>query len=448
MNVEFAALLSLAAIVLGGCVGLLWGRARNDGARVEAATARTELQGLRGQLGERQQQLERLQLVLDTARADADQSRQQLAALRAIQAQSDETAEQRRQDVARLQQETTQHFQLLSQRILEEKTATFTASNRLQMEQLLTPLGEKIRQFEQQVRQTYEYETRDRQNLLTQIRELQRLNEQVSADANNLATALKGDQRAQGVWGEMVLERVLERSGLRRGQEFDTQVSVSTEDGRARPDAIVYLPEGRHLIVDAKVSLTAYVDACNAADDHERAACLQRHLTSVRQHIADLSKRNYSDLPGFLSVDFVLMFLASEAAYIEALRIAPQLFEEAFERQVVLVSPSTLLPTLRAVANVWRLERQAQNAAEVFGLAGKIYDKFAGFLGDLETAQKALDKARDAYGEARDKLSTGRGNLIAQTQKLLDMGAKSSKALPASFNPRQETEPSTEVKLP
>ena len=196
-----------------------------------------------------------------------------------------------------------------------------------------------------------------------------------------------------------------------------------------------------------RCSLTAYVDACNASDSEERAAGLARHLTSVRQHIADLSKRNYSDLPGFVSVDFVLMFMASEAGFVEALRLAPQLFEDAFERQVVLVSPSTLLPTLRAVASVWRLKRQAQNAAEVFGLAGKIYDKFAGFLGDLETAQKALEKARGAYSDAREKLTTGRGNLIQQTQKLLDMGAKASKPLPASFSLGQEAE-SDEVEVP
>ncbi|MCI0750008.1 MAG: DNA recombination protein RmuC [Nevskiales bacterium] len=327
-------------------------------------------------------------------------------------------------------------FKQLAQDILEDKSRRFTDQNRENLEQILKPLRERISGFEQQVRDTYDKETRDRVALFQQIRSLQDLNQKVAEDARDLTTALKGQSKTQGNWGEMILERILEQSGLTRGREYETQFTARAEDGgRRRPDAVVHLPDHRDIVIDAKVSLAAFVRATEAGTDEAHAAALAEHVASVRTHVQSLSAKEYQNLDGLQTLDFVLMFVPSEAAYIEAVRTEPRLFEEALARNIGLVCPSTLLPTLRTVENLWRFERQSRNAADIADKAGRLYNKFVGLVDDLDKLGRALDTTGKAYQAARNKLSEGRGSLVDRAEELKQLGAKTSKQLPKGTEP-------------
>jgi len=328
-------------------------------------------------------------------------------------------------------EQMTVSFKQLSQEILEEKSRRFAEQNQQSLDAILKPLGDKIAGFEKQVKQTYEYETRDRVALKEQIAQLQRLNQQVSTEANALASALKGQSKARGAWGEIVVERVLEMSGLHEGREYEKQFSAQTEAGGHRfPDFVVHLPGGRDIVIDSKVPLLAYLRAMSAVDDLARNAALSEHLTAVRSHVRDLSNKDYAGLYGIKSLDFVLLCIPNESAYVEALRAAPSLFEEAFEKKIVLVAPSNLWPTLRAVENMWRLERQNVNAAEIARRAGDFYDKLRGFVEDLTELRRHLDKSAEAHDAAMSKLGSGRGNLISRAEQLRKLGIAVKKQLP------------------
>lgn len=328
--------------------------------------------------------------------------------------------------------ELSLRFRQLAQEILEDKSRRFTEQNQQNLDLLLTPLRERIAGFEQQVKQAYDLETRDRVALKEQIAQLTRLNQQVSAEANSLAGALRGQTKTQGAWGELILERILELSGLQEGREYQTQFAARDQDGgRYRPDAVVHLPGGRDIVVDAKVSLTDYLRYCEAADEVARAAALAAHVGSLRNHIRSLGQKNYHALEGLGSLDFVLMFVPSEAAYIEAVKAAPGLYEEALASNIGLVCPSTLLPTLRTVDNLWQVDRQSRNAQQIAEEAGKLYDKFVGFEQDLSRLGNALGAATKAYADARGKLVDGPGNVVRKIEQLKKMGARASKQLPA-----------------
>ncbi|MBU6200322.1 MAG: DNA recombination protein RmuC, partial [Xanthomonadaceae bacterium] len=280
-------------------------------------------------------------------------------------------------------------------------------------------------------------ENRERAGLKTQIDALQNLNQKISQDAINLTRALTGDSQTQGAWGEMVLERLLEASGLQKGRQYDTQVVLTNDSGeRPRPDAIVHLPEGRDIIVDAKVSLTAYERYCSAVDVDERAAQLAAHLKSLREQVRNLAGKRYADLPGVNSLEFVLMFVPVEAAYIEAARHDDTLQAFALEKNVVIVTASTLLATLRTVSSLWRFDDRNRNALEIADRAGKLYDKFAGFVDDLDEARTRVGAAAKALDAAGSKLSSGSGNLLRQVEMLRELGAKASKSLPAEARER------------
>lgn len=327
--------------------------------------------------------------------------------------------------------EMSLRFKQLSQEILEDKSKRFTDQNQLNLEQLLKPLREKIGSFEQQVKDTYDKENRLRIELVQKISTLEKLNQQVSDDARNLAVALRGESKTQGAWGELILERIFEASGLVRGREYETQFSTTNDDGkRYRPDAVVHLPEGRDLIVDAKVSLTAYVRSCEAPDEASRKQALAEHVQSLRSHIRQLSEKNYQSLESVRTLDFVLMFVPSEPAFIEAIRTDPGLYEEGLKRNISLVSASTLLPTLRTVEYLWKIERQNRNAQKIAEEAGKLYDQFVAFEKDLGVVGDALGKAQESYEAARKRLLEGRGNLVGRVEKLRSMGAAASKQLP------------------
>ncbi len=302
------------------------------------------------------------------------------------------------------------------------------------IQELVTPLQTKIRDFEQKVDEVYRTEAAERNSLRGEIKSLVELNHQISKEASNLANALKGDTKKQGNWGELILEKVLEFSGLRKDHEYKLQVSQQDDDGkRLQPDAIIYLPENKHIIIDAKVSLVAYDRYVSAQTDEERSIALLDHITSVKNHIKMLSEKNYPSLPELDAPDFTLLFMPIESSFGVAVQADNELFGYAWDRKIVIVSPSTLLATLRTISSIWKQERQTKNALEIADRAGKMYDKFVGFVDDMISVGKRMDDAKTAYGGAMNKLSTGTGNLVRQSEQLKEMGAKATKQLPTAI---------------
>jgi DNA recombination protein RmuC len=322
-------------------------------------------------------------------------------------------------------------FRLLADRILEEKSKTFAQRSQMQMTGLIGPLREQLGDFRRRVEDVYDRESRDRAALRSEIGQLKSLNERIGKDALNLTNALKGDVKTMGGWGEVILQRILELSGLEKGRAYETQVSLGSAQGnRYQPDAIVRLPEGRDVVVDAKVSLKAYERYRSCDDESGQAAALKAHLNSVRNHINGLGGKHYEDLEGIRTLDFVLMFVPVEAAFFTALEVDPTLFTAAFEKNVILVSPSTLLVTLRTIHNIWRNADQNENAMEIARQAGGLYDKFVGFIEALEAIGTQLERAREAHRTARDRLFNGKGNLVRRAEQLKTLGIKTNKALP------------------
>lgn len=322
-------------------------------------------------------------------------------------------------------------FKNLANQIFEEKGAKFVQQNQATLDILLKPLGERLKEFQSRVEETYDKESKQRFSLQHEIHKLLELNNKISQDAVNLTNALKGDSKKQGTWGELVLERILESSGLQKGREYDVQVSFDAEDGgKVQPDVVVHLPENKHVIIDSKVSLTAYEAYSSAEDDATRAVELTRHVDSVRRHVTLLSQKNYQSLYGIGSLDFVLMFMPIESALSIVERGDKDVFLEAFGKGVMIVSPTTLLISLRTIAGIWRYEYQNRNAQELVRQCGALYDKFVGFVGDLEDVGKKIDAARGSYDDAYAKLRSGKGNLIRQAERIRKLGVKPNKVLP------------------
>jgi DNA recombination protein RmuC len=327
-------------------------------------------------------------------------------------------------------QSLTDQFKALANEILEEKSKRFTEQNQTNLGALLDPLKTRITEFQAKIEDTYIKEGRDRTALGEQVRQLMELNQHLSEDAKNLTRALRGSSKAQGSWGELVLERVLEASGLRKGEEYVVQSSHTREDGsRALPDVIIHLPEGRSLVIDSKVSLVAYEEFAITEGELERAAAGKRHMDSIKGHIKGLSGKNYQTLYSLNSLDFVLLFVPIEPAFMLAVASDRDLFMDAWNRNVLLVSPSTLLFVVRTVAHLWRQEAQSRNAQEIAKRGAELYDKFVGFVEDMNSLGNRLKQAQSEYDEAYGKLSSGRGNLVGQAQKLRQLGVKPSKSL-------------------
>ncbi len=404
---------ALLAALAGAAIGLLLGRARTAAAEAKAE----RLPQLEGRLIESEQQVTALN-----------------AQVAALSTQLTQERNQSKEKLALLQgarDELTLQFKTLANDILEEKSKRFSEQNQQSLGQLLDPLKTKLQEFQGKVEQVYVQEGKDRTALAEQVRQLMELNRTVSQEANNLTKALKGSNQAQGNWGELVLERVLESSGLRKGEEYDVQESHTLADGRRlQPDVVVHLPEDRHLVIDAKATLIAYEDYANAEDEKHRDAALKRHLDAVRTHIKGLSDKNYQDLYGLKSLDFVLMFIPIEPAFMLAVTHDRELFMDAWNKNVLLVSPSTLLFVVRTVANLWRQEAQNRNAQDIAKRGAELYDKLAGFVEDMESLGNRLSQAQKDYDGAINKLSTGRGNLIRQAEMLKKLGVKPSKSLP------------------
>jgi DNA recombination protein RmuC len=328
------------------------------------------------------------------------------------------------------EEQLSNRFKTIASEILEDKSKRFTEQNQTNLNQLLEPLKTKITEFQGKVQEVYVQEGKDRSALAEQVKQLVALNNQLSKDAHNLTSALKGQAKAQGNWGELILERVLEASGLRKGHEYDVQESHTRADGtRVQPDVVIHLPEDRHLIIDAKVSLTAYEEHANTESENRRDAALRRHIDSVRAHIKELSEKNYQQLYGVQSLDFVLMFIPVEPAFMLAIAHDSDLWHDAWKKNVLLVSPSTLLFVVRTVAHLWRQEQQNRNAQEIASRGAELYDKLVGFVDDLESLGTKLKQAQTAYDGAYNKFAGGRGNVIRQAEMLKELGVKPTKQL-------------------
>ncbi len=322
-------------------------------------------------------------------------------------------------------------FQLLAQRIFQEHGQTFARNNKTQLDDLLTPFREQLSEFKQKVELVYVTESKDRASLLTEVRNLQRASERINEEAESLARALKGDKKVQGNWGELVLERVLDSSGLRRDHEYSVQASHRSESGEVkRPDIIIHLPDDKDIVVDSKVSLVAYERALAAEDEAERERLLRQHVADLRAQAKRLAEQDYDRLQGVRSLDFVLLFVPIESAFTLALQQDPGLFTEAFNRRIVIVSPTTLMMTLRIIHNVWRYEKQSRNAQEIAQRAGALYDKLRSAMEDLARLGATLRTADQNYQDAMRKLATGRGNLVRQVEQLRELGAPVRKAFP------------------
>ncbi len=370
------------------------------------------------------------------------------ASLGAALREQQESHQQRLSDLQGSRDELRAQFAELAGKIFDEREQRFAETSQQQLGQLLDPLKERIQSFEKRVEESYQQEARERFSLSKELERLQQLNQRLSDEATNLTRALKG-QKTQGNWGELILERVLEHAGLEKGREYQTQVSLKGPDGeRFQPDVLIMLPGNKQVVVDAKVSLTAYQQYVSADDDVIGQAALKQHVLSLRNHVKGLSGKDYKRLEGLHSLDFVLLFVPIEAAFSAALQAEPNLFQEAFDRNIVIVSPTTLLATLRVIDSLWKQERQSQNAREIAERAGWLYDKFVLFIQDLDEVGNRLQQLDKAYGAARNKLTEGRGNLVSRSEQLKLLGARASKNLPADLLERAMTDDDGVLQLP
>jgi DNA recombination protein RmuC len=359
-----------------------------------------------------------------------------------------ERNKEQKQEVEQLQEKFTKEFENLANKILEEKTVKFTEQNKENLKNILSPLQDRIQLFEKKVEDTHKESIDYHAALRQQILGLREMNEQMSKETINLTKALKGDSKMQGNWGELVLERVLEKSGLEKDREYFVQQSHTTGDGsRVFPDVIINLPDGKKMIIDSKVTLTAYERYTNEEDESQKNQHLKEHVNAVHRHVEQLGNKNYQDLYQMESPDFVLLFIPIESAFAVALNEDAALYNKAFEKNIVIVTPSTLLATLRTIDSMWANQKQQENALEIARQAGALYDKFEGFVGDLIKIGKKMDEAKIEYGAAMNKLTEGKGNLITSVEKLKKMGAKAKKSLPESVLKRAENDNNDPLEL-
>lgn len=342
-------------------------------------------------------------------------------------------------EVENLQQKFTKEFENLANKILDEKSNKFTVQNKENIQNILNPLQEKIKGFEDKVEKTHKESIDYHAALRQQILGLKELNLQMSKETINLTKALKGDNKVQGNWGELVLERVLEKSGLEKDREYFVQQSFTNDDGkRVLPDVVIHLPNNKKMIIDSKVSLVAYEQYVNEEDESLRQTFLKEHVNSLKRHITQLSDKKYEDIYKIASPDFVLLFIPIEPAFAIALNEDTHLYNKAFDKNIVIVTPSTLLATLRTIDTMWNNEKQQRNALEIARQAGALYDKFEGLLNDLIGIGKKIDDSKKEYSNAMNKLVNGRGNLIKSVQKLKEMGAKAKKSIPENLLERSK----------
>ena len=398
---------------------------REDSGRVQA-----ELKAERDVLTALRAQYESEKSLRELAEAQVSKLKSEQAELNTRLDAERSQAEEKLALLQAAKEELSNQFKALANDILEEKAKRFTEQNQTNIGQLLDPLKERMTEFKAKVEEIHTKDTEQQATLRAELAQLKDMNRQITEEAHGLATALKGQAKKQGNWGELVLGNVLDRSGLREGKDFKREVSFNTEDGRKRPDVVVYLPQAKHLVIDAKVSLNAYTRYVNAEDDLERQQALREHVDAVASRIQELSNRAYFELPGLNTPEMVFMFIPIESAFVEALRADETLFQKAIEQNVLVATPTTLLTSLNIVRQLWRFEEQNAHTAELADRAGKVYKKLVSFLGSMEAVGKQLDKAKESFGTAMGQLYTGKGNLISQAKDFERLGVSVQTALP------------------
>lgn len=409
---------------------------KNEFSRVSA-----EYAAANSQLQEQKQLYSRQALQHESLLNEKQQLYAKNAELSAVNESLQQSLETQKQEITKIQEESKIQFENLASRILEEKTEKFTTLNQLNLKNILDPFQEKISELKNRVNEAYEKENKERFSLAEKVKELAELNQQISEDAKKLTRALKGESKTQGNWGEMILESILEKSGLVKGREYFLEHELRDEDNKAifsefsgkkmRPDAVVKYPDERNVIIDSKVSLTAFTDLVDETDQDIYLMKLNQHLSSIKNHISQLSQKAYDDYGK--SLDFVMMFIPSEPAYIAAMQADQNLWNFAYDRRILLLNPSNLITSLKLIADLWKREYQNRNSIEIADRGARLYDKFVGFIENLEKVGKNLDQAKNVYNEAYKQLSTGNDNLITQTQKLKSLGIKNKKELPPSL---------------
>jgi DNA recombination protein RmuC len=417
--------------------------------RQRAAGLENRVAALESDLDGRKQRIGQLEGERQSLQAKADDLGRQLGEARVSLREQEVTLDKERRSTTeklelleRNRDALKQEFENLANKIFEQKSERFSQQTRTSLDTLLNPFRDQLQDFRKRVEDVYTSETRDRQALRSEIKSLQDLNRQITEEASNLTRALKGDKKIQGNWGEMILERVLEKSGLRKGVEYDTQGSYRDGDNQLyRPDVVVHLPDSRNLIIDSKVSLLAYQKWVTEEEDSEaRDEALKQHVEAVRSHIRTLSEKDYSQLHGLHSPDFVLLFMPIEPAFVAAFQQDENLFAEAFERKIIVVTPTTLLATLRTIENIWRYERQSQNARRIAERAGAVYDKLRVFVEAMERLGSQLHTAQGTYDSAMNNLTRGRGNLISQANRFVELGVRVKKELPKAIMDQAEVD--------
>lgn len=377
-----------------------------------------------------EQQLQQTKEDLTSVRRTVVDATSSLSASQANVAHLQEQLQTERKQLQEMQQTLTDQFKGIADSLLLQSARQLQEQHRERLSDILSPFKETMTRFEKKIDDNQREAIKDNQSLKEQLLALQKLNQTIGEEARNLTTALKGQSKAQGGWGEVILERILEKSGLCRGREYTVQSSHVSEDGRRlQPDVVVHLPDNKNLVIDSKVSLLAFERYCNCDDPALREEELREHLASIRRHVKELAAKSYQRLYGLPSLDFVLMFVPVEPAFNEAVSADAELYTDAFEQNIIIVSTSTLLATLRTIASIWRQENQNKNAMEIARLGGELYDKFAGFLCDLLELGRKIKSAQDSFDDALSKLSKGRGNLLRKAEELKKLGAKAGKSI-------------------
>jgi DNA recombination protein RmuC len=425
----------LIGIIAGGGLGWLVARSKifKEGQKREALliVEQEKNKNITIQFGELKRDLEMERgKVLDLANS--------LASTEADFRNLEEKLDERKSEVAELQEKFAVQFKNLANDIFEEKSRKFTDQNKSNIFDLLKPLGEKIVEFEKKVEETNKDSIARNSALREQLENLQRLNVTMTREAENLTRALKGDSKTQGAWGEFILESILEKSGLERDREYSIQESFTTSEGRFRPDVIIRLPENRHVIIDSKVSLTAYNNFVNSNSEEEKIIALKGHLLSIRQHMRGLGEKNYQKNISDNGLDFIIMFIPIEPAYILAIQSERDLYEEALEKRIVFVSPTLLIPSLQLIKNVWKQEYQNRHVLDIANRAGNLYDKFVGFTEDLLNMGRHMELSKKSYEESMKKLTSGSGNITRSIEELKKLGARASKSIDAKLLKRSE----------
>ncbi|MFT6872366.1 MAG: DNA recombination protein RmuC [Roseivirga sp.] len=429
----------ISGVILGGLVGWFMAKSRSNATNSSEADLQNKLQLAEERYRMIAKELTEVKPELSTERNKSLALSNQLTKVETEHKNLQSKLEDQKAELEKLNERFAHEFKNLANEIFEEKSKKFTEQNKTNIHDLLNPLKEKIGEFQKKVEDSNKEGAERNASLVTQIKHLSDLNKQITKEAENLTKALKGDSKAQGNWGEVILERILEKSGLEKGREYETQVSETGDDGkRYQPDVVIRLPDNKHVIVDSKVSLTAYERFVNEENEADKLVQLKLHINSIKTHIKGLSEKSYQNLYGLDGLDFVLLFIPIEPAFTLAVQHDQDLFNDAYSRNIVIVSPTTLIATLRTIASIWKQEYQNKNAIEIARQGGALYDKFQSFTEDLISIGKHLNGTQKAYQESMKKLSEGSGNLVKRAESLKKLGAKASRQMDERLLDRSE----------